>query len=152
MSQRVYIFDTTLRDGEQSPGVSLNVAEKVQIAKQLARLGVDIIEAGFPISSPGDFESVSAIAREVKGVTVAGLSRANFLDIDRAWEALRGAEQARIHTFIATSDIHLKHKLRMTREQVLEATVAAVKHAKAYTSDVEFSAEDASRSDFGFLC
>ncbi|MFA4886365.1 MAG: 2-isopropylmalate synthase [Desulfotomaculaceae bacterium] len=152
MSQRVYIFDTTLRDGEQSPGVSLNVAEKVQIAKQLARLGVDIIEAGYPISSPGDFESVSAIAREVKGVTVAGLSRANFLDIDRAWEAVRGAEQARIHTFIATSDIHLKHKLRMTREQVLEATVAAVKHAKAYTSDVEFSAEDASRSDFGFLC
>lgn len=152
MSQRVYIFDTTLRDGEQSPGVSLNVAEKVQIAKQLARLGVDIIEAGFPISSPGDYESVSAIAREVKGVTVAGLSRANFLDIDRAWEALRGAEQARIHTFIATSDIHLKHKLCMTREQVLEATVAAVKHAKAYTSDVEFSAEDASRSDFGFLC
>lgn len=152
MSQRVYIFDTTLRDGEQSPGVSLNVAEKVQIAKQLARLGVDIIEAGFPISSPGDFESVSAIAREVKGVTVAGLARANFLDIDRAWEAVRGAEQARIHTFIATSDIHLKHKLRMTREQVLEATVAAVKHAKAYTSDVEFSAEDASRSDFGFLC
>ncbi len=152
MSQRVYLFDTTLRDGEQSPGVSLTVSEKVQIARQLARLGVDIIEAGFPISSPGDFASVSAIAREVKGVTVAGLSRANSQDIDRAWEAVRHAEQARIHTFIATSDIHLKHKLRMTREQVLEAAAAAVRHAKAYTSDVEFSTEDASRSDFDFMC
>jgi 2-isopropylmalate synthase len=152
MSQRVYIFDTTLRDGEQSPGVSLTVGEKVQIANQLARLGVDIIEAGFPISSQGDFESVSAIARAVKGVTVAGLSRAEFKDIDRAWEAVRHAEQARIHTFIATSDIHLKYKLRMTRQQVLEAAVAAVKRAKSYTSDVEFSAEDASRSDFAYLC
>lgn len=152
MSNRVYIFDTTLRDGEQSPGVSLNVGEKVQIAKQLAKLGVDIIEAGFPISSPGDFNSVRAIAREVKGVTVAGLARANFEDIDRAWEAVRHAEQARIHTFIATSDIHLKHKLRLTREQVLEAAVEAVKRASSYTSDVEFSAEDASRSDQDFMC
>ncbi len=152
MSQRVYIFDTTLRDGEQSPGVSLNTVEKLQIAKQLARLGVDIIEAGFPISSPGDFQAVRAIAREVKGVTVAGLSRANFQDIDRAWEAVKEAEQARIHTFIATSDIHLQHKLRMSREEVLETAVAAVKHAKAYTSDVEFSPEDAARSDFDFLC
>ncbi len=152
MSRRVYIFDTTLRDGEQSPGVSLTVGEKVQIARQLARLGVDIIEAGFPISSPGDFSSVGAIARAVKGVTVAGLARAEFRDIDRAWEAVRHAEQARIHTFIATSDIHLKYKLRMSREQVLEAVVAAVKRAKSYTSDVEFSAEDASRSDFDFLC
>ena len=116
MSQRVYIFDTTLRDGEQSPGVSLSINEKIQIARQLARLGVDIIEAGFPISSPGDFEGVRAVAREVKGVTVAGLARANFRDIDRAWEALRQAEQPRIHTFIATSDIHLKYKLRLSRE------------------------------------
>ncbi|MDD4334732.1 MAG: 2-isopropylmalate synthase [Desulfotomaculaceae bacterium] len=152
MSQRVYIFDTTLRDGEQSPGVSLTIGEKVQIAQQLARLGVDIIEAGFPISSPGDFESVSAIARKVKGITVAGLARAEFKDIDRAWEAVRHAEQARIHTFIATSNIHLKYKLRMTREQVLEAAVAAVKRARLYTSDIEFSAEDASRTDFDYLC
>ena len=151
MSQRVYIFDTTLRDGEQSPGVSLNINEKVQIAKQLTRLGVDVIEAGFPISSPGDFEGVRAVAREVKGVTVAGLARAGFKDIDRAWEAVRQAEQARIHTFIATSDIHLKYKLRLSRDQVLEAAVAAVKRARTYTEDVEFSAEDASRSDPEFL-
>lgn len=151
MSNRVYIFDTTLRDGEQSPGVSLNINEKLQIARQLARLGVDIIEAGFPITSPGDFAAVQAVAREVKGVTVAGLARANFKDIDGAWEAIRNAEQARIHTFIATSDIHLKYKLRKDREQVIEAAVAAVKHAKKYTSDVEFSAEDASRSDVDYL-
>ena len=151
MSQRVYIFDTTLRDGEQSPGVSLSINEKIQIARQLARLGVDIIEAGFPISTPGAFEGVRAVAREVKGVTVAGLARANFRDIDRAWEALRQAEQPRIHTFIATSDIHLKYKLRLSREQVLEAAVAAVKHARSYTEDVEFSAEDASRTDPEFL-
>ena len=148
MSQRVYIFDTTLRDGEQSPGVSLNTNEKIQIARQLARLGVDIIEAGFPISSPGDFEGVRAVAREVKGVTVAGLARANIKDIDRAWEALRQAEQPRIHTFIATSDIHLKYKLRLSREQVLEAAVAAVKHARSYTEDVEFSARRARASNF----
>lgn len=152
MSQRVYIFDTTLRDGEQSPGVSLTVNEKVQIARQLARLGVDVIEAGFPITSRGDFEAVRAVAKEVKGVAVAGLSRANFKDIDRAWEAVRHAEQPLIHTFIATSDIHMRHKLRMSREQVLEAAAAAVKHAKSYTSSVEFSAEDASRSDLDFLC
>ncbi|MDO7786555.1 2-isopropylmalate synthase [Desulforamulus aquiferis] len=151
MSNRVYIFDTTLRDGEQSPGVSLNINEKLQIARQLARLGVDIIEAGFPITSPGDFAAVQAVAREVRGVTVAGLARANFKDIDGAWEAVRDAEQARIHTFIATSDIHLKYKLRKDREQVIEAAVAAVKHAKKYTSDVEFSAEDASRSDVDYL-
>jgi len=152
MNNRVYIFDTTLRDGEQSPGVSLNASEKLEIAKQLARLGVDIIEAGFPISSEGDFEAVRSIAREVRGVSVAGLARTNFDDIDRAWEAVKEAEQARIHTFIATSDIHLQHKLRMTREQVIEAAVAGVKRAKSYTSDVEFSAEDASRSDVDFLC
>lgn len=152
MSQRVYLFDTTLRDGEQSPGASLNADEKVQIAKQLAKLGVDIIEAGFPISSPGDFAAVSNIAREVKGVTVAGLARTHFDDIDRAWEAVRQAEQARIHTFISTSDIHLQHQLRMSREQVLEAAVAAVQRAKSYTADVEFSTMDASRSDLDFLC
>ena len=152
MSDRVYIFDTTLRDGEQSPGVSLNTAEKLEIARQLARLGVDIIEAGFPIASEGDFNSVRAVAREVKGVTVAGLARASFRDIDRVWEAVQYAEQPRIHTFIATSDIHLKHKLRMSRDQVVEAAVAAVKHAKKYTADVEFSCEDASRSDLDFMC
>jgi 2-isopropylmalate synthase len=152
LSNRVYIFDTTLRDGEQSPGVSLNAGEKLEIARQLARLGVDIIEAGFPITSNGDFEAVKAIAREVRGVTVAGLARTNFADIDRAWEAVKHADQPRIHTFIATSDIHLKHKLRMNRDQVVEAAVAGVKYAKGYTADVEFSAEDASRSDLDFLC
>ncbi|SFR05166.1 2-isopropylmalate synthase [Desulfoscipio geothermicus] len=152
MSNRVYIFDTTLRDGEQSPGVSLNASEKLEIARQLARLGVDIIEAGFPITSNGDFEAVKTIAREVRGVTVAGLARTNFADIDRAWEAVKHADQPRIHTFIATSDIHMTHKLRMNRDQVVEAAVAGVKHAKSYTSDVEFSAEDASRSDLDFLC
>ncbi len=152
MNNRVYIFDTTLRDGEQSPGVSLNASEKLEIARQLARLGVDIIEAGFPISSQGDFEAVRNIAREVRGVTVAGLSRTNFEDIDQTWEAVKESEQPRIHTFIATSDIHLQHKLRMTREQVIESAVAGVKRAKSYTADVEFSAEDASRSDVDFLC
>jgi len=152
LSNRVYIFDTTLRDGEQSPGVNLNVHEKLEIARQLAKLGVDVIEAGFPVTSRGDFEAVRTIAREVKGVTVAGLARTNFDDIDRAWEAVKQAEQPRIHTFIATSDIHLKYKLRMTRDQVIEAAVAAVKRAKKYTPDVEFSAEDASRSDVDFLC
>lgn len=152
MSNRVYIFDTTLRDGEQSPGVSLNVQEKLEIAKQLQKLGVDIIEAGFPIASQGDFEGVKAVAETIKGVTICGLARASFKDIDRAWEAVKNAEQARIHTFIATSNIHLKHKLRMSREQVLEAAVAAVKHAKQYTSDVEFSAEDSFRSEPDFLC
>jgi len=152
LSERVYIFDTTLRDGEQSPGVSLNVSEKVQIARQLVRLGVDVIEAGFPYTSPGDFKAVQAVAREVRGVTVAGLARCSFPDIDTAWEALKEAEQARIHVFIATSDIHLKYKLRKDREQVLEAAVEGVRRAKKYTSDVEFSAEDASRSDLDYLC
>ncbi|MEW6183006.1 MAG: 2-isopropylmalate synthase [Bacillota bacterium] len=150
--ERIYIFDTTLRDGEQSPGVNLNVKEKVQIARQLVRLGVDIIEAGFPIASPGDFNAVSEIAKDVKGSTVAALARAKFADIDRAWEALQGAEQPRIHTFISTSDIHLKHQLKMDREEVLEAARECVKRAKDYTSDVEFSAMDASRSDVDYLC
>ncbi|MFA7468716.1 MAG: 2-isopropylmalate synthase [Desulfotomaculaceae bacterium] len=152
MSNRVYIFDTTLRDGEQSPGVSLNTGEKLEIARQLARLGVDIIEAGFPITSQGDFNAVSTIAREVRGVTVAALARTNSADIDRAWEAVKRADQPRIHTFIATSDIHLQHKLRRSREQVIEMAVAGVKRARGYTTDVEFSAEDASRSDLDFLC
>lgn len=149
---RVYIFDTTLRDGEQSPGVSLNVQEKVEIAQQLARLGVDVIEAGFPIASPGDFEAVKAIAERVKGPIIAGLCRATRKDIDAGWEALKQAESPRIHTFIATSDIHLRYKLQSTREQVLEQAVAAVRYAKKFTPDVEFSAEDASRSDLDYLC
>ncbi|MER3521465.1 MAG: 2-isopropylmalate synthase, partial [Acidimicrobiia bacterium] len=151
MSDRLLIFDTTLRDGEQSPGISLNVAEKVEIAEQLARLGVDVIEAGFPVASPGDFESVRAIAQTVKGATIAGLSRTHLEDIDRCWEAIRDADQPRIHVFIATSPIHMEHKLRMTPDQVKEAAVAGVKHAKKYTSDVEFSPEDGTRSDPDFL-
>jgi 2-isopropylmalate synthase len=148
----IKIFDTTLRDGEQSPGASMNVDEKLQVARQLVRLGVDIIEAGFPIASPGDFEAVSRIATEIKGATIAGLARARDEDIDRAGEALRPAESGRIHTFIATSDIHLQYKLKMSREAVLEAAVRAVKRARQYTDDVEFSAEDATRSDWDYLC
>ncbi len=150
--RKIKIFDTTLRDGEQSPGASMNVDEKIQVAKQLKKLGVDIIEAGFPIASPGDFEAVNRIAKEVKGVTVAGLCRARDEDIEKAAEALKPAEQRRIHTFIATSDIHLKYKLRMSREQVIEAAIKAVKKARQYTDDVEFSAEDATRTDWDFLC
>ncbi len=152
MSERVYIFDTTLRDGEQSPGASMNTEEKVEVAHQLARLGVDIIEAGFPIASPGDFEAVKRVAMEVRGPIIAGLARANRIDIERAWEALQYAEHPRIHTFIATSDIHLQHKLRKTREEVLEMAREAVTLAKKFTSDVEFSAEDATRSDVDYLC
>ncbi len=150
--QRVYIFDTTLRDGEQTPGISFSVQEKLEIARQLAKLNVDVIEAGFPVASPGDFAAVQAIAREVRGPVIAALARAAYGDIDRAWEALREAEKPRIHTFIATSDIHLKHKLQKTRDEVLRLAVAAVKHAKGYTADVEFSAEDAFRSDLSYLC
>jgi len=152
MRNRVFFFDTTLRDGEQSPGVSLNIEEKLEIANQLARLNVDVIEAGFPIASRGDFEAVKAIAAKIKGPTIAGLARACQGDIDRAWEALQFADKPRIHTFIATSDIHLKHKLKKTREEVLEQAVAAVRLAHSYTPDVEFSAEDAFRSDLEFLC
>jgi len=150
-NNRIYLFDTTLRDGEQSPGVSLNVEEKLEIAQQLARLGVDIIEAGFPIASPGDFQAVRAIARNVKGPVIAGLCRATRKDIDRGWEALQYAESPRIHTFLATSDIHLRYKLQISREAALEQAVDAVKYAKKYCADVEFSAEDASRSDLDFL-
>src|SRR5919205_453566 len=148
---RVRIFDTTLRDGEQSPGISLNKAEKLEIAHQLARLGVDIIEAGFPITSPGDFESVQAIAREVEGPVICGLARTSVQDIDAAWNAVKDAERARIHTFIATSDIHIERKLQTTREDVKGQARAAVAHARQYTDDVEFSPEDGSRSDVEFM-
>jgi 2-isopropylmalate synthase len=150
-AQRVIVFDTTLRDGEQSPGIHLNQREKLEIAHQLARLGVDVIEAGFPITSPGDFEGVQAIAREVEGVTVAGLARSQERDITTAWEAVRDAARPRIHTFIATSDIHLTYKLRMDRAQVLAAAVDAVRLARSLCDDVEFSCEDATRSDVGFV-
>jgi 2-isopropylmalate synthase len=149
---KVFIFDTTLRDGEQSPGASMNVEEKFRLAQALERLGVDIIEAGFPISSPGDFESVKLIADKVRGLQVAGLARASVTDIDKAWEALKGGANPRIHTFLATSPIHMLHKLRKSPEEVLEQAIAAVKHAVKYTSNVEFSAEDAGRSDLDFLC
>jgi 2-isopropylmalate synthase len=153
MAERILIFDTTLRDGEQSPGYSMNTKEKVEMARQLARLGVDVIEAGFPIASQDDFEAVRAVSAALKGgPVIAGLCRAKDLDIDRAWEALQGAERPRIHTFIATSEIHIKYKLKSTQAEVLEATVAAVKRAKGYTPDVEFSAEDAHRTDQDFLC
>jgi 2-isopropylmalate synthase len=152
MSDQVLIFDTTLRDGEQSPGISLDVAEKLEIAEQLARLGVDVIEAGFPIASDGDFEAVEAIAKSVRGPVVAGLSRTAFKDVDRAWEAVRHAEKPRIHVFIATSAIHMAKKLRMTEDQVKAEVVNAVSRAKGYTVDVEFSPEDGSRSDVDFLC
>ncbi len=153
MADRIIIFDTTLRDGEQSPGCSMNTKEKIEMARQLARLGVDVLEAGFPIASDDDFEAVKAVAQQLKdGPIIAGLARAKDLDIDRAWEALKHAERPRIHTFIATSEIHIKYKLKSTPAEVLEATVAAVKRAKNYTDDVEFSPEDAHRTDQEFLC
>ncbi|MDR4463269.1 MAG: 2-isopropylmalate synthase [Nitrospira sp.] len=151
MARRIRIFDTTLRDGEQSPGASMNVEEKVMVAKQLARLGVDIIEAGFAYSSPGDFEAVRRIAQEVEGPTICSLARARPEDIDRAWEALQGAPKVRIHTFLSTSDIHLKHQFRMTREQAKQRAVDMVQRACGYVDDVEFSPMDASRSDPAYL-
>jgi 2-isopropylmalate synthase len=150
--ERVRIFDTTLRDGEQSPGISLDVAEKLEIAEQLARLGVDIIEAGFPIASQGDFEAVEAIASSVRGPVITALSRTGLKDVDRAWEAVRHAEHPRIHVFIATSAIHMKKKLRMTEDQVKAEAASGVARAKNYTDDVEFSPEDGSRSDVDFMC
>jgi len=150
-ADRVLIFDTTLRDGEQSPGISLNRQEKLEIAHQLARLGVDVIEAGFPITSPGDFESVQAIAREVEGPVICGLARTSKQDIDAAWNAVRDSERPRIHTFIATSDIHIERKLQTTREDVKGQVRAAVAQAREYTDDVEFSPEDGSRSDVEFM-
>ena len=150
-ADRVTIFDTTLRDGEQSPGISLNKQEKLEIAHQLARLGVDVIEAGFPITSPGDFESVQAIAREVEGPVICGLARTSKQDIEAAWNAVRDAERARIHTFIATSDLHIERKLQTTREDVIGQARAAVAQAREYTEDVEFSPEDGSRSDIEYM-
>ncbi len=152
MTDKLIIFDTTLRDGEQSPGASMTRDEKVRIAKALEKMGVDVIEAGFPIASPGDFESVKAVARHVKDSRVCGLARALDRDIDRAGEALKEANAARIHTFIATSPIHMEKKLRMTPEQVIEQAVKAVKRARQYADDVEFSPEDAGRSEPDFLC
>ncbi len=153
MSDRLYIFDTTLRDGEQSPGCSMNIDEKLRVAHALARLGVDVIEAGFPIASPGDFEAVHRIAGEVEGPRIAGLARATRRDIERAAEAIRPAgDRGRIHTFIATSPIHMEAKLRMSPDEVLERAVEAVRLARGLAPEVEFSAEDAGRSDMDFLC
>ena len=148
---RIYIFDTTLRDGEQSPGCSMTKSEKLKMAGQLVDLGVDILEAGFPIASEGDFEAVDAVSRQFPWMQVAALARACTLDVERAARALEHAKRPRIHTFIATSDIHLKYKLRKTQEQVLDQAVAAVALARNYTDDVEFSAEDATRTDLGYL-
>jgi len=150
-SDRVLIFDTTLRDGEQSPGISLNRQEKLEIAHQLARLGVDVIEAGFPITSPGDFESVQAIAREVEGPVICGLARTSSQDIEAAYNAVRDSERPRIHTFLATSDVHIEHKLQTTREDVKGQVRAAVAQARELVEDVEFSPEDGSRSDVEYM-
>ena len=149
--KQIKIFDTTLRDGEQSPGCSMNLQEKIEVARCLERLKVDIIEAGFAISSPGDFESVATVANTVKDCTVASLARASTGDIDAAWEAVKKAADPRIHLFIATSPLHMEYKLRMKPEQVLERTAAMVAYAKKYCSNIEFSAEDATRSDPAFL-
>ncbi|MBW2122045.1 MAG: 2-isopropylmalate synthase [Deltaproteobacteria bacterium] len=151
MAEQVKIFDTTLRDGEQSPGFSMNVSEKIRVAKKLEALGVDIIEAGFPVASQGDFEAVHAIASEIKQSCVAALARANSRDIDRAWEAVRDAARPVIHTFISSSDIHLQHQLKKSRTEVLDMAVKAVERAKSYTDTVEFSAMDATRSDRTYL-
>ena len=149
-ANRVHIFDTTLRDGEQSPGISLNTGEKVEIAQQLARLGVDVIEAGFPITSPGDFEAVEAIARGVEGPVICGLARTHKADIDAAWGAVKDSQRPRIHTFISTSDIHIEHQLQTDREDVKGQAKAAVALAKTYCEDVEFSPMDATRADVEF--
>ena len=148
---RVRIFDTTLRDGEQSPGCSMNLQEKLRMARQLDRLGVDIIEAGFPIASDGDFEAVKAIAQEIRRPVIAGLARATKMDIERAWQAVQMAAKPRIHVFLATSDIHLHYKLKISREQCLRQAVEAVKFARGFCADVEFSAEDATRTELDFL-
>ena len=151
MPNRVYLFDTTLRDGEQSPGCSMTVPEKLRLARKLVELGVDILEAGFPIASEGDYEAVVAVSREFPWAQVAALARANTPDIERAAAALKHAKRPRIHTFIATSDIHLKYKLKKSRQQVLDEAVAAVELAREHTDDVEFSAEDATRTDWDYL-
>ena len=152
MKDQIIIFDTTLRDGEQSPGATMNAAEKMRLATQLEKLGVDAMEAGFPAASQGDFEAVKLIAGKIRNTQVTALARASKEDIDRAWGAIKEAAHPRIHTFIATSDIHLEHKLKMTRSQVIDAAVDAVRYAKTLTGNVEFSAEDGSRSDPDFLC
>ena len=151
-SDRLYIFDTTLRDGEQSPGFSMNTDEKIRLAHQIEALGVDIIEAGFPIASDDDAHAVKLVATEIKTPVIAALARCNPADIECAGESLKPAARSRIHTFIATSDLHLERKLRISREDCLEAVVTAVKQARQYTDDIEFSAEDATRSDMDFLC
>jgi len=150
--EHVKVFDTTLRDGEQSPGCSMNVAEKVRLAYQLDRLGVDIIEAGFPVSSNGDFQAVEAVAREIRRPVIAALARCCREDVERAWQAVQAAAHPRIHAFLATSDIHLQHKLRISRRECLERARDAVRLAKSLCGDVEFSPEDATRSDVDFLC
>lgn len=152
MKKRIQFFDTTLRDGEQSPGFSMNLTEKLRIAEQLELLGVDVIEAGFPIASDGDFQAVRDIARRISNCQVAGLSRIKPDDISRCWEAIQYATKPRIHTFVATSDIHMKYKLNKSREQVLEDAISGVTYARSLCEVVEFSAEDASRSDPDFLC
>lgn len=152
MSDRVIIFDTTLRDGEQSPGASMNPAEKLRLATQMEKLGVDVLEAGFPAASEGDFNAVSSIAHKIRGIEIAGLARTSREDIDRAWDAVRNAARPRLHTFIATSDIHMAYKLKLSREEVIRKAVEAVRYAKTLTANVEFSAEDGSRSDRDFLC
>jgi len=151
MTEKIIIFDTTLRDGEQSPGASMNKAEKLRLARQLEKLKVDVIEAGFPVASQGDFEAVSQIAREVRGLTVTALARTQKEDIDRAWEAIQKAASPRLHLFVATSDIHLKFKLRLSRREVLDIIKKSITYAGKYLSNIEFSAEDASRTEFPFL-
>src|SRR3954452_20475294 len=150
-ADRLIIFDTTLRDGEQSPGASMNLAEKLEMAHALKDLGVDVMEAGFPIASPGDFEAVQTIARQVLGPTIAGLARCNPEDIDRAWAALKDCPKPRIHVFLATSAIHREYKLRMTPEEIVQRAVEGVERAKGYCDDVEFSPEDAARTELDFL-
>lgn len=152
MSRNIVIFDTTLRDGEQSPGASMNLAEKLEVAQALVDLNVDVIEAGFPIASPGDFEAVEAIAKNIRGATICGLARCNEKDIDRAGEALKPAEDARIHVFLATSAIHREFKLKMDKDEIIQRAVAGVERAKTYTSNIEFSPEDAARTEPDFLC
>src|SRR5262249_30698498 len=151
-SNRVIIFDTTLRDGEQSPGASMNLEEKLRIAAVLEEMGVDVIEAGFPIASNGDFEAVREVAKSVRNASVAGLARASKRDIDRAWEALAGAARPRIHTFISTSPLHMKFKLQMEPEAVHQAVIDSVTHARNLCDDVEWSCEDGSRTEHDFLC
>jgi 2-isopropylmalate synthase len=150
--RQIVIFDTTLRDGEQSPGCSMNLEEKLEVAQALVDLGVDVIEAGFPIASPGDFEAVREVARTVRGSTICGLARCNDQDIDRAWEALKEAADSRIHVFLATSAIHREFKLRMNKEEIIARAVAGVKRAKGYCDNIEFSPEDAARTEPDFLC